>query len=77
MQPFHTLKSVWLSNSEVEPAVRGKPLTEQLVLIRTLLQRMIQNAVLVDVTAPKHTDFMAFWDKSQKRGYTAQRQKEK
>lgn len=70
MQPFHTLSSVWLPSMEVASAVKGKPMSEQITFLRALLVRMIPGAVEVEVTAPRHLDFIAFWDKSQKRGYT-------
>lgn len=75
LQPYHTLKSVWLPETEVAAAIRGKTLQEQTSLLRTLLVRMIPGACEVDVAAPRHVDFMAFWDASQRRGYTQQRNK--
>eukprot|EP00929_Paragymnodinium_shiwhaense_P101935 TRINITY_DN65130_c0_g1_i1.p1 TRINITY_DN65130_c0_g1~~TRINITY_DN65130_c0_g1_i1.p1 ORF type:complete len:347 (+),score=47.33 TRINITY_DN65130_c0_g1_i1:83-1123(+) len=70
LQPFHTLSTVWLPQAEVEKAIKGKPQVEQIGLVRTLLVRMIPEAVEVDVPASKHVEFMAYWDASQRKGYT-------
>lgn len=77
MQPFHTVTGVWLPSDEVAAAVAGKPLQEQSGLLRTLLVRMLQGAVEVDVGAAKHVEFMGFWDASQKKGYTQKTQEQK
>lgn len=72
MQPFHTLKTVWLPASEVAAAVKGKPAAEQISFLRTILVRMLPGAVEVEVGAAKHVEFMGFWDASQRKGYTQQ-----
>eukprot|EP00928_Gymnodinium_smaydae_P032110 TRINITY_DN2333_c0_g4_i1.p1 TRINITY_DN2333_c0_g4~~TRINITY_DN2333_c0_g4_i1.p1 ORF type:complete len:340 (+),score=35.83 TRINITY_DN2333_c0_g4_i1:86-1105(+) len=77
MQPFHTLKTVWLPANEVTSAVADKPMTEQTSLLRSLLVRMLPQAVEVDIAAAKHVEFMGFWDASQRRGYTQQTKKTK
>jgi 1-acyl-sn-glycerol-3-phosphate acyltransferase len=75
MQPYHTLRTVWLPASAVADANKDKPMPEKIAFLRTLLARMIRtdvggHAVEVEVTAAKHMDFMAFWDASKKKGYT-------
>lgn len=70
LQPWQTLRSQWLPAPIVATAIKGKPATEQAALLRTLLTRMTPGAVEVDVTFNKHFDFMAFWDASQRKGYT-------
>jgi len=69
-QPLHTMKCTWLPSSFVEPAVQGKPLAEQVAQLRTLMARMIQGCVEIDIPAAKHIEFMAYWDASQRKGYT-------
>jgi hypothetical protein len=61
LQPYHTLRSVWLPASQVGPAIGGKSFEDQTALLRTLLVRMIPGAVEVEVAAPRHVDFMAMW----------------
>lgn len=75
MTPWSTVKASWLPASDVSAAVKGKPAAEQQALLRSVLTRMLQGAVEVAVTADSHTEFLAYWDASQKRGYT-QRQKQ-
>ncbi|CAE7252619.1 unnamed protein product [Symbiodinium microadriaticum] len=70
IQPFHSVKSTWLPATDVATVVKGKPVPESMVLLRSVLTRMIAGAVEVDVYAEKHQDFMAFWEASQKKGYT-------
>mmetsp|Transcript_22442 Transcript_22442/g.40498 ORF Transcript_22442/g.40498 Transcript_22442/m.40498 type:complete len:347 (+) Transcript_22442:90-1130(+) len=69
-QPWHNVKTVWLASSEVEAAVKDKPLVESVSFLRTVLVRMLPGAVEVELYAEKHQEFMAFWDASQKKGYT-------
>lgn len=70
----HTAKTVWLSSSDVAAALKGKPgETEQAVprdVLRTLLVRMIKDAVEVQVGADTHLEFMAFWNDTSRKGYT-------
>lgn len=78
-QPWQTVTTVWLPPSDVSASVKtlaaGKPLPEVTALLRTLMVRMIKDSVEVEVGADKHMDFMAFWDASQKKGYTHQQKK--
>lgn len=75
LQPWHTVQSVWLPASDAAAAIKGKPVPEQTALLRSVLTRMITGAVEVDVTADKHPEFMAYWDASQRKGYTQQKKK--
>jgi len=70
MQPYHNVTSVWLSDSDTANAVKGKSLTEATEYLRTVLVRMIPGAVELSIGAEKHQEFMAFWDASQRKGYT-------
>lgn len=69
MSSHHTAKTVWLPARDVAPALKGKPMAEQVALLRTLLVRMIKDAVEVSVGAERHLEFMEFWDDAQKKGY--------
>eukprot|EP00403_Amphidinium_massartii_P020217 CAMPEP_0178393984 /NCGR_PEP_ID=MMETSP0689_2-20121128/12469_1 /TAXON_ID=160604 /ORGANISM="Amphidinium massartii, Strain CS-259" /LENGTH=335 /DNA_ID=CAMNT_0020014593 /DNA_START=14 /DNA_END=1019 /DNA_ORIENTATION=+ len=71
MQPWHTLKSVWLP-TDVSVALKAKSLTDQVATVRTLLVRMIPGAVEVEVTSDKYAGFIEYWDSSQRSGYTQQ-----
>lgn len=66
----HTAKTVWLPSRDVTSALKGKPVEEQTALLRTILVRMIKDAVEVAVTADTHLEFMAFWNDAQSKGYT-------
>jgi hypothetical protein len=70
MQPFHTLRTVWLPAAEVAAAVKSKACNEQIAMLRTLLARMLPEAVETEVDAKTHLQFMGFWDASRKKGYT-------
>lgn len=70
MQPWHTVKGTWLCAKPTLEAIKGKPHAEQVALLRSVLTRMITGAVEVDVAADKHTEFMGYWDASQRKGYT-------
>lgn len=69
-QPYHTVRALWLPAGEACAAVRGKPLAEQWAYSRTVLARMIKDAVDVEVPAERHADFTRFWDAAQRKGYT-------
>lgn len=69
-QPFHSVKSVWLPSSDVANAIKGKSLEESTDFLRTVLVRMIPDAVEVALGAEKMQEFMAFWETSQRKGYT-------
>lgn len=75
LQPWHTLKAVWLPPAEVAAATKGKPVEEQVRFARTLLTRMLPQAVEAEVAAETHVEFMDFWDASRKKGYTQQSKK--
>lgn len=66
----HTAATIWLPASDVSIALKGKPIAEQVAQLRTLLCRMIKEAVLVDVGVDTHLEFMAYWNDSHKKGYT-------
>ncbi|CAJ1362134.1 unnamed protein product [Effrenium voratum] len=70
IQPFHTVRSCWLPSSDVANAIKGKSASEARAFLRTVLSRMVPGAVEVEVGAEKHQDFMAFWEASQRKGYT-------
>lgn len=75
MQPYQTVKTTWLSAKDSAGNISGKPLAEQLKLLRAVLARMIPGAVEVDVGGERHADFMAFWEASQKKGYIQEQKK--
>jgi len=75
LQPWHTVQAVWLPAPSVATAIKGKTLTEQTALLRTVLTRMIPGAVEVEVSCSKHLDFMAYWDASQRKRYTQHQKK--
>jgi len=66
----HTVKTVWLPSNDVAVALKGKALIEQTALLRTLLVRMIKDAVEVAVSADTHLEFLAFWNETKSKGYT-------
>lgn len=74
-QPWHSLTATWLSAADVSTAVKGKELAEQVDLARTLVVRMVPNAVSVDVAAEKHGEFLAYWYNSKSRKYTQSKKK--
>merc|ERR1712176_1734250 len=78
-QPWQTVSSIWLPPADVAAAGKalGKPVSDVTVLLRSVLTRMIKDATEVEVRADKFTEFMAFWDMSQKKGYTQQAQKKR
>lgn len=69
-QPWHTVRSTWLPPAEATAAIKGKAPAEQWALLRKVLTRMIAGAVEVEVTAERHAEFAAYWDASQRKGYT-------
>lgn len=75
-QPWHTVSSQWLAPSEATMAIKGKAVGDQWSLLRTVLTRMITGAVEVEVPAERHTEFKAFWDAAQRKGYTRQQQQQ-
>jgi len=75
LQPWHTVRAQWLPAPSVSLAVKGKSPVEQSALLRTVLTRMIPGAVEADVSFAKHTEFMAYWDASQRKRYTQQQKK--
>eukprot|EP00933_Yihiella_yeosuensis_P028333 TRINITY_DN22146_c0_g1_i1.p1 TRINITY_DN22146_c0_g1~~TRINITY_DN22146_c0_g1_i1.p1 ORF type:complete len:344 (+),score=58.38 TRINITY_DN22146_c0_g1_i1:124-1155(+) len=70
IQPIHTVQAQWLPACDIESSLKGKPVPEQISLLRSVLTRMIPGAVEVEVNADKHQDFMAYWETSQRKGYT-------
>lgn len=66
----HTVNTVWLPSNDVAVALKGKTMIEQTALLRTLLVRMIKDAVEVAVSADTHLEFLAFWNDAQSKGYT-------
>jgi len=70
LQPWHTLKAVWLASADASAAAKGKPVLEQTALLRTLVSRMLPQAVEFSIPATTHTRFMEYWYTSQKKSYT-------
>lgn len=75
-QLFHTVQVNWLSAANLAPSLvrEGKKMTreEQVVHVRTLLARVVPDAVEVQVGMSTFYDFSDYWDASQgkKGGYT-------
>lgn len=70
LQPFHTVSATWLSSLDAATSLKGKPKGEQAALLRTLLTRMVPDAVEVQTNAKTFYEFLDFWDAAQKKGYT-------
>jgi len=71
----HTAKTVWLPSADVAVALKGKPMTEQIALLRTVLCRMIKDAVEVEVGAERHLEFMACWNETRGKAYIQKNKK--
>jgi len=56
--------------TNVDKCGTGKPKDEQLSFLRTLLTRMVPDAVEVQVGVETYHKFLDFWDAAQKKGYT-------
>mmetsp|Transcript_36330 Transcript_36330/g.67595 ORF Transcript_36330/g.67595 Transcript_36330/m.67595 type:complete len:344 (+) Transcript_36330:45-1076(+) len=69
-QPFHTVNTTWLPAGDVASAINGKTRSDSMNLLRSVLTRMVAGAVEVEIVAEKHQEFLAFWEASQKKGYT-------
>jgi len=69
----HTVSTVWLPSRDVAAALKDKTIAEQVAFLRTLLVRMIKDAVEVAVGADTHLEFMAFYRDAQSKGYTAKK----
>mmetsp|Transcript_64106 Transcript_64106/g.180453 ORF Transcript_64106/g.180453 Transcript_64106/m.180453 type:complete len:343 (+) Transcript_64106:49-1077(+) len=76
-QPWHTVKSTWLPSAGTVTSIEGKPLAEQMASLRTVVSRMVHECSTVEVAADRHHEFMAYWDASQRKGYTQQQQQPK
>jgi len=71
LQLPHTAKTVWLPTTDVAGALKGKPIADQATFLRTILVRMIKDAVEVEVGYDTFLEFIPFYRDAQKKGYTA------